>query len=90
MTSLKFSKTKVYKVLDLTIDILGSERKYSRNNHIYRLSNYEKNKQISEIKLADKIVVGSKYVKNFTNNNIKSSKIKVIKYGFDENLFKKI
>ena len=87
----KFSKTKVYKVLDLTIGyILESEKKYSKNNHVYRLSNYEKNKQISEIKLADKIVVGSKYVKKtLINNNIKSSKIKVIKYGFDENLFKK-
>jgi len=87
----KFSKTKVYKVLDLTIGyILESEKKYSKDNNIYRLSEYERKKQIQEIKLADKIIVGSKFVKQtLVNNKVKSSKIKIINYGFDEKLFPK-
>ena len=74
----KFSKTKVYKVLDLTIGyILESEKKYSKDNNIYRLSEYERKRQIQEIKLADKIIVGSKFVKqSLVNNKVKSSKIK--------------
>jgi glycosyltransferase involved in cell wall biosynthesis len=87
----KFKKTKVIKVLDLTIAfILDAEKRFSKKNDIYQLSKVERDKQILEVKLADKIVVGSKFTRqSLINYKIPSSKIKIIPYGFDETLFKK-
>jgi len=87
----KFKKTKVIKVLDLTIAfILDAEKRFSKKNDIYQLSKVERDKQILEVKLADRIVVGSKFTQqSLINYKIPSSKIKIIPYGFDETLFKK-